>query len=155
MKDIMLTVIIFILINNCNSNKEIINKHNNYISINVIDSILRYNIIEFIKNKEKFNTENVITVNFNHKSNFKIPDKICNSIIISTKIDKESIKNYKGVYKIKDYNIALFDSSNFGYKYYDINHLKKIPFDSLKFSNDRIVEQIVLIIENGKMRCLW
>ena len=47
-------------------------------------------------------------------------------------IDNDKIADYKGVFNINGYNIAIFDMGSFGGNYYNADSLQQIPLTGFK-----------------------
>lgn len=58
---------------------------------------------------------------------------------------------YKGIMKIDNCDIAIFDEYNVGSKYYHKNKLLSTPLDSLFCYNEDIIDVLVFKLQNGEV----
>lgn len=61
-------------------------------------------------------------------------------------------KYYKGILKIEEYNVAIFDIGEFGEKYYNKDSLIQIPLNSFKHYPMDIILTNTYYIKNGKIK---
>ena len=89
-------------------------------------------IIHFMIDPENSVSDSIVTINYH----------------IFTRYDT---KAYKGMLNVDGYNIAIFDSGNFGDKYYNADSLKQIPLDAFKPYPMKFVFTVMHFVYKGKL----
>jgi len=158
-KSLLIIVLVIVSCRNAPKSKIETNSNKDTTKIEILHPILAQGVIELVQTKDHLKysdiplNESFVVIDFlkyGEKGNINFSDTL---IFITYNTFLRSDSSYKGILNMEGVNIAIFDQANFGDKYYDCNHIKKIPLENFKYYPMENIYSIKCNIKNGQLIC--
>ncbi len=154
MKKIIISILISIfLLISCNNKLQKDKKSNDSYLTNhkyKLDERLKEKLFNYIKDID-LESPIIYTVEFYNERMYGTFDENDTIIKISFLFCGKDTLGYKGIMKIDNYIVAIFDKKNIGRLFYNNDSLLKINYNKLKCKNETVIGSLVLFLKESEI----